>query len=484
MHKVNVLIIGVGPHAQRIYVPTLTEFASKGMPVHLAGVVDLKRQRREVDAYIRDRGYSLRTLYLDSFDEREDIPGDTLAELDAFVKDLDIHGVVISTVPTVHKVYAEWALSHGLHILMDKPISMRKGVGTNITEASALMQDYEDLVAQYTDNQHTHNTIFSINVQRRYEYGFDYAKQLIQEVRDRFNVPVTSIQALHADGTWMFPKEVLTQESHCLFDGYGKVGHSGYHLFDMAWQLYEAGLVETKRPDALEVLSSPLTPAGMVIDINEDDYRNYFGPDYDATLLSPSEFQEKVQAYGESDAFNIVRLLKGGENICNISVNLLHRSFSGRSWAVPNEDRYKGNGRIKHQQFIIQQGPFQCIQIHNYQSKDAHDVDNSGEFDVGGNNHFDIYVFRNKRMFGGGEALTKISAKELEDKEREGRLIVEKAKERVIIEFIQFMLNKIPKERLRSNIDTHAVPVKMLSGVYQSSARLRNKENPLIHIPL
>lgn len=484
MSQVNILVIGIGPHAQRIYVPILTELASRGMPVHLAGVVDLKRQQGEIDQYLKAKGYSPKTLYLDSFDEMSGLPSSTLAALDALVKDLNIHGVVISTVPTVHKVYAQWALSHGLHILMDKPISMRKDVSTDSSQASALIKDYEDLLALYQEKQIIHDTIFSINVQRRYEYGFDLVKQLIAEVKERFNMPVTSIQAMHADGTWMFPKEVLTQESHCLFDGYGKVAHSGYHIFDMVWQLYEAGLVEEKNPDSLEILSSPLTPAGLNMNLCEEDYRNYFGSEYDSTNFSETEFQERVKNYGESDAFSIIRLLKNGENICNVSVNLLHRSFSGRSWAVPNEDRYKGNGRIKHQQFIIQQGPFQCIQIHNYQSKDSHDVDNSKEFDIGGNNHFDIYVFRNKGMFGSGESFFKISAKELEDKERESRLIVEKAKERVVIEFINFISKKIQKDDLRSNIDTHEIPVKILSGVYQSSARLRRKENPLIHIPI
>ncbi len=484
MDRVNILVIGVGPHAQRIYVPKLAGLASKGVPVHLAGVVDLKRQQGEIDQYLKEKGYSPKTLYLDSFDETTGMPSSILAILNAFVKDLNIQGVVISTVPTVHKVYGQWALSHGLHILMDKPISMRKGISTDVSQAAALIKDYEDLLVLYQEKQSTHNTAFSINVQRRYEYGFDLVKQLIAETKERFNMPVTSIQAMHADGTWMFPKEVLTQESHCLFDGYGKVAHSGYHIFDMVWQLYNAGLVEEKKPDSLEILSSPLTPAGLNIDLCEDDYRHYFGSEYDATTFSEAEFQEKVKNYGESDSFNIIRHLKNGENICNVSINLLHRSFSGRSWAVPNTDRYKGNGRIKHQHFIIQQGPFQCIQIHNYQSKDSHDIDNSQEFDIGGNNHFDIYVFRNKGMFGSGESFFKISAKDLEDKKRESGLIVENAKERVIIEFIDFMLGRINKSELKSNIDTHSIPVKMMSGVCQSGARLRKGDNPLIHISI
>lgn len=150
----------------------------------------------------------------------------------------------------------------------------------------------------------------------------------------------------------------------------------------MVWQLYEAGLVDKKRPDHLEVLSSSLSPAGLSIDLDEKDYQKYFGDTYEPTGYSAKAYINKVKDYGEMDSFSTIRLIKGNENICNISINLLHSSFSQRSWVVPNADRYKGNGRVKHQQFTIQQGPFQCIQIHNYQSKGQHDVDNSNEFDI------------------------------------------------------------------------------------------------------
>ncbi len=483
MEPVNIIIIGVGPHARRIYIPILMEL-SKSMPIRLVGAVDLQKQKEVVDLYLKEKECFLKALYFDPFDAAEGLPDNCIITLDTLVKDLNIHGVVISTEPTAHKVYAEWALKRGLHILMDKPISVRKSICTESSQAQALIKDYEDLLELYNQQQLIRPTAFSISAQRRYEYGFEMAKKLIAEVRDRFNMPVTSIQAMHADGTWMFPKEVLSQESHRHFDGYGKVSHSGYHIFDMVWQLYEAGLVDKKRPDHLEILSSPLLPSGLSIDLNENDYQKYFGHEYESIPLSEKEYREKVKTYGEIDSFNIIRLLKGNENICNISINLLHSSFSRRSWAIPNADRYKGNGRVKHQQFIIQQGPFQCIQIHNYQSKGSHDVDNSTEYGAGGNNHFDIYVFRNREMFGSGEAFYKVSAKDLEEKECVSRLNVENAKERVILEFVNFMLGKVNVDNLKSNIDTHNIPVKIMSGVYQSSIRLINHQNPLISMSI
>jgi len=103
---------------------------------------------------------------------------------------------------------------------------------------------------------------------------------------------------------------------------------------------------------------------------------------------------------------------------------------------------------------------------------------------VGGNNHFDIYVFRNVGMYGEGKAFTKISSQDLEQQTDRSGLTIENAKYRIIREFIDFMLGNITLHDTKSNIDTHAVPVKILSGVYQSGACLMNGQNPLVHISI
>jgi hypothetical protein len=482
MQPIRLMIIGAGFHARRIYIPALMEFSER-MPIQLVGVVDLKSQQDAIDRYIQERNYQFDRIYLDEFNPSVGLPKECTDALDALVAKFDITGVIISTEPLAHKAYAMWALRRNLHILMDKPISVRKSQGTKRSQAKKLVDDYNDLLALYNQTQEKQLTAFSINVQRRYDYGFEKVKQLITEAKEKFNVPVTSIQIMHADGTWVFPKEILFQKSHPYCYGYGKCSHSGYHLFDMAWQLYEAGMINNKQPDAMQIFSSFLSPSGFGIDISEQDYRQYFGTEYEPTGLSAEEYSKQVREYGEIDSFSIVRLLKNRENICNISINLLHSSFSKRAWALPNADLYKGNGRVKHSQFTIQQGPFQCVQIHNYQSKDLHDVDNADEFDIGGNNHFDIYVFRNNKMFGSENSFEKISGKDLEE-ERSKHLVMEKAKHRVIVEFIDFMLGKIDKRDLKSNIDSQDMPVKIMSGIYQSNALMYQGKNPLVEITL
>ncbi len=470
--QVNIMIIGVGNHARRIYIPILKKFEEK-YQIKLVCGIEVVGCESMVHEYLMDRNYEMEVTYVPKFDVSiKALPEEIKKTLNQVVRDKNISAVVISTEPLVHKVYAMWAIENGLNILMDKPICLRKDVVSNMSAASGLVEDYNELLNSYNLLQKKKETIFSINVQRRYEPGFQKVFDLIRETRDRFNIPVTSIQAQHADGVWIFPQEILEQQCHPYNQGYGKASHSGYHIFDIVWQIYKNGLIENKSPEAAEVLSSMVQPAGLSFQFGHADYLKVFGSEYDPRVLGP-EIKDKdvFSGYGENDVFSLLKLLKAGENICNISINLLHNSFSRRSTVMPGKDLYKGNGRAKAQSYYIQQGPFQCIQIHNYQANDKHDSNNESDYLVGGNNHFDIYVFRNSKLYGPEEKPLKIYSicdlipRDLVD---DSKLFYEVIKEQVILEFVNFILGKIGKKELRSNINTHETPVKIMSAVYRS----------------
>ncbi len=482
METKNIIIIGIGHHARRIYIPSLMKF-SKKMPVNLVHGFDLVFSKETVDSYLSEKGYTLDVTYFNEFNPQWWMPSKIKKQLNQVVKEKNVTGVIISTDPLTHVVYAKWALDQGLNILMDKPISTSKRAVSDYRQANNIVKDFEVLQRKYLKLQKTKSTIFSINVQRRFEIGYHKVFSLIKEVSDRFNIPVTSIQSSHSDGVWIFPEEIVTQTSHPYSQGYGKCSHSGYHLFDIVWQMYLSGKIDSKFPDKAEVFSSFIKPDGLLTQMNHSDYTRYFGDEYTSKVThSEKELYKIYKDYGENDAFNIVRLLKGGHNICNISINLLHNGFSRRSWVLPGKDLYKGNGRVKHQFYHIQQGPFQCIQVHNYQLNDKQEKSSSNDYLLGGNNHFDIYVFRNKHMF--GKQTKPLQVYSLKDLGNDKTLNVTKlsheiAKERVILEFLHFMMGDIHISETTSNILSHEIPVKIMSSIYTSHIAQTRGHNPI-----
>jgi hypothetical protein len=138
---------------------------------------------------------------------------------------------------------------------------------------------------------------------------------------------------------------------------------------------------------------------------------------------------------------------------------------------------------VKHQYYNIQQGPFQCIQIHNFQSNDIHDSNTLDDYKLGGNNHFDIYIFRNAAMFGRGEkALRVLNLKDLDEKSsfQDDKLYNETAKEGVISEFLNFLQGDMDIESMKSNITSHSIPARIMSAIYESNVKLERGGNPLV----
>lgn len=78
-----------------------------------------------------------------------------------------------------------------------------------------------------------------------------------------------------------------------------------------------------------------------------------------------------MKNYGEIDAFINLAFKHKNRIILLGSINLIHNSFSQRGNLIPNKDLYKGNGRVRHETYTLQQVPFQCIQVISFQSKEV-----------------------------------------------------------------------------------------------------------------
>ncbi|MBP7541950.1 MAG: hypothetical protein KA802_18690, partial [Saprospiraceae bacterium] len=237
--------------------------------------------------------------------------------------------------------------------------------------------------------------------------------------------------------------------------------------------------VKTKFADSMEIVSSFVQPNGFIRQLSETDYHALFNDRYDSVKKwSDKQLQETYKCYGEIDLSAIVTLKRDEDIIANLSVNLIHNGFARRTWLKPGEDLYKGNGRVKHEHHNIQQGPFQNIQIHSYQSKDKHGLMENCEDDLGGNNHFDVYVFRNPLVTDSEDSLKIYKFSEIlseMEKPAQTMLLMESAKYQVVEEFLEYISGYRKKSELSSLIEDHIVPVQIMRGIYRSHIQRNNK---------
>jgi len=364
MKTINLIIAGIGPHAKTTYIPALEKLGAK-FKIQIVLAIDLKINQDEIMGWFNGRKFTpIDFLFVDKFQENL-MPYEVKKKIYKTIQDYHVDGIIISTEPCVHKTYADFALENRLNILLDKPITSYENVVSDASKAQQLRLDYYNLLSEYNNIQAQSETIFSINVKRRYHPFFWTAKELISEIVDKTNCPITSIQANHSDGQWRLPHEIMTFEYHPYNLGYGEISHSGYHIIDITQWLYESSISASKKGDEIQVFSSFLLPRGFFMQINDKDYINIFGEDYKKeTKFKNEELWDLSANFGEMEAFSLIRILKNKKIICNFSINLSHNSFSKRAGLKSNQDLYKGNGRIRHDSYNIQQGPFQNLQIH------------------------------------------------------------------------------------------------------------------------
>ena len=321
-----------------------------------------------------------------------------------------------------------------------------------------------------------------LQAQRRFHEGFITVRNKIKEMAELSNCPVTSIVSFHSDGQWRFPREIIEQDYHPYNQGYGKMSHSGYHSLDIAMWFAESSLSEDKKWDNFQLYTQFIRPYDFINQLNKDDYFKLF-PDLDQNLLNDEIVKNIGNIKGELDAFTNISLKKGNAIITNITCNAIHNGFSQRNWIdATGRDLYKGNGRVRQESYLIEQGPFQSIVINSFQSEEIF-KSNLHPYDTGGEYHFDIDIFRNSKLFPECKAYEHINMKDLRPMDEENgysRGHQEAARRTCNTEFFKAILNEIPISKQTSNFLTHEITTKLLSSIYLSSSRESNNKINII----
>ena len=230
--------------------------------------------------------------------------------------------------------------------------------------------------------------------QRREHVAYKFIFRKALEVVKNFGVPISYFHIYHSDGTWNMPDDFNLRENHPYKYGYGKLMHSGYHFIDLVAWIIEINKTLSDSM-CIKTESKFLLPNQQYNQINGHKlYKQLFGK----KTVFP-----KNQKLGEVDCYSNISMFKGNKpNSDNIlsygSVDLLQSGFSKRAWFNIAKDTYKSNGRLRHESINLHIGPLCNIQLHSYQSNE---IGKSDLFEVGGEEHLDVYIFRNNKLIGG-----------------------------------------------------------------------------------
>lgn len=480
---IKILIIGCGPHATHFYLPSLQRMAARDVDIKIAGILDLDSQREFIMQELHDRGLVVPAYFISPF-TTENLSEEALQLLNTLVDSGQVNAIIISTDPLNHKSYAKWALAKRLPILMDKPVTTRINSISDAEQAQGIEDDFKELYREY-QKQPSPRPPFILCAHRRYHPGILEVRKIIRSVSLTTGCPVTNIHSMHADGQWRLPMEICTQRHHSYNQGHGKISHSGFHFIDCIVEFWKEGLHSGKKADSISVFSSFVRPNGLLRQLTREDYLRFFGDPYKkACPLSDEELRNVFAHCGEIDAEISLSLSFDGEPFSLASLSLMHNSYSKRSWLTPGRDLYKGNGRVKHEEHVINIGPFLNIQVHSYQSKDKHDVCTEQDDLPGGNNHFDILIFRNDKMIG-GKAFEKISLSSLESALHFSNksLFITQVKERSIEEWISAIRTNPSPKTLLSAFESHDLAVSLMSAIYRSYNNRIAGKDPVETIP-
>ena len=412
---ISVALIGLGPHAKRIY---LNYF--KKHKVSLALVVDLESKKDEVKKYLKDNSFKNTRVYTlkDEFKDNENLSKQDADNLLAICKTFEITHIIISTEPKAHNMYIEFALKNNINVLTDKPITVTKNM-TSIKSINKIRNQYYNILKLAEDS----NARCNVMCQRQYHRGYEYIKKLLTEIVDKYKIPITYIDIYHCDGNWEMPHD-LNKENHPYKYGYGKLFHSGYHFIDLLSDFIKINqrLEGTKKITKGEVYSDFFTPNDEINVFNIEDFKRIF-KDQNIPAYYDKNEKPKFKNYGEKNYYGSLNFYNSySQLITHVNLNLLHYGFSRRGW-IETRPFYKNNGRIRHERINIQVGTLLNIQVHSYQSKEIKDrTDIHSEEQVGGLEHFDIDIYRNVDVIG-GKPFERISLGDLySNKEKEKML--------------------------------------------------------------
>lgn len=383
----KICLIGLGLHSKRIYYKFMEERSNKRQ-LEFNTLVDLEVKKEDISNFLENRLQPKNLIFVPTKGQYnpDKINPEVEKKLLELITKGEITKAIVGTEPKAHKIYIEFFIKNKIPVLTDKPLTAPVGLTTN---SEAAEQVYKD--AEYLANlSKKHCTPIYVQVQRRehpaYKFIFDYAKEIIQE----YKMPITYFDIFHCDGSWNMPPEYYSRENHPYKYGYGKIMHSGYHFADLVARIAETNSIVNSKI-SIDNRTSLLLADEHYIQINGDFIYQ--------KLFNQKTTKPQLKLTGELDSYSTFEFFDElGNILTHGKLDMLQSGYSRRKQFELPKDTYKGNGRVRHERFVINIGSLCTIQLHSYQSDEVNQAHKQG---FGGEEHLDVYVYRNSHLIGG-----------------------------------------------------------------------------------
>lgn len=462
----NLVLVGAGPHAKKRYLPLIERYRHE-YEISIPLVVDFTDREESVlsDVMIGNSKF----LFLDPKTNRTSEKLNPLVrkELDTLWQAGRIDGMIISTEPKGHKMYAEWALHHDVDILMDKPVTSPINCGNDERQAKKIYQDYLDLKKEYFKSKSN----FIIPCLRRYSNTYRFIHSYLTDLVKKYQIPISFMDIYHADGTWCMPGEFYSKENHPYKYGYGMLMHTGYHLVDLlAWFSQINDEIEGKKPDKVRLYVSSVSPYDFLGMIDTKGYEKIFGVDRYNDLMMKNNFE--LKKFGELDVCVNFQFLRKDKVITTAIMNLLQNSYSQRSQADLQPDIYINRGRVKHERFNIQVSHLLNLQAYSYQPEIKKKL--------GKKSSYSIDIYSNPHLASEKEVVRIDSEKLLAKKMKDGGydyFDYEKTLDESFVDFLE-------KRKSKSDLLFHERTNLLLSKIYEAIGKGRRGKIPYVEFDL
>jgi predicted dehydrogenase len=442
--ELNLLLIGCGEFAKN-HLEGVETFANESeclSSLHVADVREESDIRRNLPSKFADFQY----IRLDEHDSRS-----REKTLSAEHERRRFGACIISTRPRDHKLYSRWALSNGIPLMVDKPLTFPESANFSANAARLIVSEFHELVNTARDN----HVLFLLGAQKRHQEIYKKLGEMIAGVYTRTRCPVTNVVCCTGDGWWLLPDEY----EHSSYKFEGKLVHTGYHFLDIVpWLMRHAG------PEA-----NPISHAWVIASaFRPEEVCAAYGVEATRKLFEQDKTLSNSQGLGDVNMNLMVRLCdETNRQRAGILYSLLHEGFSKRCSAGDgtfNERQQTASRlRTKMDYLALTQGPVLWAELRRI----AKVCDCGDESEVGGPAHQQLTVLSNE-LARPGMPLS-VSNEPLFATSSGSESSCCENDQAPAIDFL-YQVTQPERQPILSPVEDHCIAVKLLAAAYESAA--------------